>query len=70
MEIEKIISVSGKPGLYNIVTQTRTGFVVESLIDKKRMSLNIKSNVSLLSEISIYTYSDEVSLISILLLSS
>lgn len=65
MEIDKIISVSGKPGLFNIVTQTRSGFVVESLLDGKKLSLNIKSNVSLLSEISIYTYSEEVSLASV-----
>lgn len=65
MELDKIISVSGKPGLFNIVTQTRNGFLVESLLDGKKLSLNVKSNVSLLSEISIYTYSDEVSLASV-----
>ena len=62
MSIEKIISISGKPGLYQIITQTRTGFVVESLIDGKKLSLNLRSNVSLLSEISIYTYNEEVKL--------
>ncbi len=67
MAIDKIISISGKPGLFAILTQTRTGFLVESLLDKKRLSLNIKSNVSLLSEISIYTYGEEVSLSKVLL---
>ncbi len=62
MSIEKIISISGKPGLYQIITQTRTGFVVESLLDGKKLSLNLRSNVSLLSEISIYTYNEEVKL--------
>jgi hypothetical protein len=39
--------------------QTRTGFVAESLADGKKITVNLKSNVSLLSEISIYTYEGE-----------
>lgn len=62
MSLEKIISISGKPGLFQIVTQTRTGFLVESLLDGKKMSLNLKSNVSLLSEISVYTHGGEIKL--------
>ena len=39
--------------------QSRTGFVAESLTDGKKITVNLKSNVSLLSEISIYTYEGE-----------
>lgn len=42
--------------------QTRTGFVVESLADGKKVTIGMRSNVSLLSEISIYTLSGEVKL--------
>ncbi|GGH47110.1 hypothetical protein IA57_08835 [Mangrovimonas yunxiaonensis] len=59
MGLEKVLAISGKPGLFKLVTQTRTGFVAESLIDKKRMSVSIHQNVSLLSEIAIYTLSEE-----------
>jgi Domain of unknown function (DUF5606) len=59
MNLEKILSISGKPGLYLLKVQTRTGFVAESLIDGKKITVNLKSNVSLLSEISIYTYEAE-----------
>ncbi|MCG9791081.1 DUF5606 family protein [Flavobacterium algicola] len=59
MNLEKILSISGKPGLYVLRVQTRTGFVAESLSDGKKITVNLKSNVSLLSEISIYTYDGE-----------
>lgn len=62
MGLEKILAISGKPGLYKMVTQTRGGFVAESLVDKKRLSIRIHQNVSLLSEIAIYTLTEEVPL--------
>lgn len=62
MSLDKILSISGKPGLYKIVTQTRNGFVAESLLDNKRITVNIHSNVSVLSEIAMYTLTEEVPL--------
>jgi hypothetical protein len=59
MNLEKILAISGKPGLYLLQVQTRTGFIAESLMDGKKITVNMKSNVSLLSEISIYTYEAE-----------
>lgn len=59
MNLEKILAISGKPGLYVLKVQTRTGFVAESLVDGKKITVNLKSNVSLLSEISVYTYEGE-----------
>jgi len=62
MEFDKILSISGKPGLYELKNQTRTGIVAQSLVDGKKIQVNLRNNISLLSEISIYTYDDEVSL--------
>ena len=62
MSIERILAISGKPGLYDLKLQTRTGFVAESLIDGKKVTVGMRSKVSLLSEISIYTNSGEVRL--------
>jgi hypothetical protein len=62
MSIEKILAISGKPGLYELKLQTRTGFLAESLIDGKKITVGLRSNVSLLSEISVYTYDGEVRL--------
>ncbi len=62
MSLEKVLSISGKPGLFKLITQTRGGFVAESLIDKKRLSIGVQNNVSVLSEIAIYTLTEEVPL--------
>ena len=62
MSLDKILSIGGKPGLYKLLTQTRTGFVAESLIDKKRISVGLQNNVSVLSEIAIYTLEEELPL--------
>ncbi|MDC1230173.1 DUF5606 domain-containing protein [bacterium] len=62
MSLDKILSIAGKPGLFQIVTQTRTGAVVESLLDKKRITVGAHSNISILSEIAIYTLTEEVPL--------
>ena len=65
MEFSKIIAVSGKPGLYSAVSQTKTGFIVESLTEKKRFPIAATNNVSLLENIAIYTYEEEVPLLTI-----
>lgn len=62
MSLEKILSITGKPGLYELVTQTRTGFVAESLLDGKRITVGMRNNVSVLSEIAIYTLDKELPL--------
>ncbi|AXT50722.1 hypothetical protein D1818_07720 [Aquimarina sp. BL5] len=62
MSLDKILSISGKPGLYELKAQTRNGFVAESLADGKRLSVSIQNNVSILSEIAIYTFTEEVPL--------
>jgi len=62
MGLDKILAISGKPGLYKLVAQTRGGFVAESLIDNKKISVGIQQNVSVLSEIAIYTLTEEVPL--------
>ncbi len=66
MNVEKILAISGKPGLYLLQVQTRSGFVAESLLDGKKITVSLRSNVSLLSEISMYTYEEEKPLAEIL----
>lgn len=60
MNLTGIISISGKPGLSKIVSQTRTGLIVESLIDGKRTPVHGAERVSSLEDISIYTYEEDV----------
>jgi len=66
MNVEKILAISGKPGLFLLQVQTRSGFVAESLLDGKKITVSLRSNVSLLSEISMYTYEEEKPLAEIL----
>ncbi|MBC5833367.1 DUF5606 domain-containing protein [Flavobacterium sp. F372] len=65
MSFQKILAISGKPGLYELKVQTRSGFVAEALLDGKKITVGLRSNVSLLSEIAVYTYNEEVKLIEI-----
>ena len=66
MNVEKILAIAGKPGLYELKIQTRTGFVAESFIDGKKITVGLRSNVSLLSEISVYTSTEEKPLADVL----
>lgn len=54
MDLAKIISISGKPGLYQIINQTRGGVLAKSLLDGKKTSIGQTQRVSTLSDISIY----------------
>ena len=60
MELKDIASVSGKGGLFKIVSPTKSGVILESL-DSAKTKLIASSNqrISVLSEISIYTNSKE-----------
>jgi len=66
MNVEKILAIAGKPGLFELKIQTRSGFLAESLSDGKKITVGLRSNVSLLSEISMYTYSEEKPLVDIM----
>ncbi len=59
MNLDKILAIAGKPGLYSLKVQTRTGFVAESFLDGKKITVNLRTNVSLLTEISMYTNTEE-----------
>ena len=62
MNLEGILSIGGKPGLYKLVAQSRGGVIVESLNGDKRFPVTQASNVSALKDIAIYTYNEEVPL--------
>ncbi len=62
MNIDKIVSISGKPGLYQVISQGKNTIIVESLQDKKRLPVNSLNSISALSDIAIYTYDEEIPL--------
>ena len=66
MQLEKIISISGKPGLFTLVTQLKSGFIVEDISTGKKASISNSSQVSLLDNIAIYTFDKEVPLFEVM----
>lgn len=57
--LKEILSISGKPGLYKLVSQAKGMFVVESLVTGKRMPAYTNDKIISLGDISIYTESED-----------
>ena len=62
MDLSKILSIAGKPGLYEMISNTKNGVLVESLIDGKRIPAFSHERISSLEEISVFTETDDVPL--------
>lgn len=59
IDLTGIISISGQPGLFKIIAQSKNGIIVESLSDKKRTNIYASTKVSTLSDISMFTTGDD-----------
>jgi hypothetical protein len=62
MDLTGIISVSGMGGLFKVITQTRNGLMIESLLDGKRLPVFASHKISALEDISIYGLQDDIPL--------
>ncbi len=60
MDLKDILSVSGKPGLFKTIAQTKSGVIIESLIDGKRIQAFASDKISSLGEISIFTTGEDM----------
>jgi hypothetical protein len=60
--LKEILSMTGKPGLFKLVSQGKNMFIVESLIDGKRIPAYTKDKVVSLGDIAIFTETAEVPL--------
>ena len=61
-DLSKILSVSGQHGLYQYVAQARNGAIAESLSDKKKTVLDIRTRITSLADVSIFTDDGEMKL--------
>ena len=61
-DLARILSVSGHHGLYLYLAQARTGAIAEALSDKKRTCFDIKTRITTLADIAIYTSEGEMKL--------
>ncbi|MCQ2186346.1 MAG: DUF5606 domain-containing protein [Bacteroidales bacterium] len=62
----RILSVSGYPGLYRYVAQSRNGAIAESLATGARVNFPANGKITTLEDISIYTDEGEVRLRNVL----
>ncbi|MDR1556691.1 MAG: DUF5606 domain-containing protein [Tannerellaceae bacterium] len=60
--LKTILSISGKPGLFKLVSQGKSILIVESLADKQRIPAYAKDKVISLGDIAVYTEDEEVPL--------
>ncbi|MCK4570259.1 MAG: DUF5606 domain-containing protein [Bacteroidales bacterium] len=62
MDLTEIMSISGKPGLYKMLSHTKTGMLVESMDGQKKFPVFAHEKISSLEEISIFTETDDIPL--------
>jgi len=60
--LKEILSMTGKPGLFKLISQGKNMLIVESLIDGKRIPAYTKDKVVSLGDIAIFTETAEVPL--------
>ncbi|MCR5819507.1 MAG: DUF5606 domain-containing protein [Bacteroidaceae bacterium] len=65
--LEKILAISGKPGLYQLISRSNRGLIVETIgSDKRRMPIFSTDRVISLADIAMYTDEEEVPLCDVL----
>lgn len=62
MDLSKILSITGKPGLFQLISKTKSSFIVESLLDKKRIPAFSHDGVSTLDNIAIFTAEEDLAI--------
>lgn len=61
-DLSRILAVSGQHGLYQYIAQGRNGVIAECLADKKRVSFDLRSRITTLADIAIFTSEGELKL--------
>lgn len=64
--LKTILAISGKPGLYKLISQAKNMLIVEAVDSKKRMPIYASDKVISLGDIAMYTDNDEVALATVL----
>lgn len=64
--LKKILSISGKPGLYKLISQGRNMLIIESLKEQKRMPAYAHEKILSLGDIAMYTDEGEIPLIDVM----
>lgn len=64
--LKDILAVTGKPGLFKLVSRGNNMLIVESLLDGKRMPTYARDKIVSLADVSMFTEGDDVSLSEVL----
>lgn len=64
--LKNILSITGNPGLYKLVSRGNNMLIVESLIDGKRMPTYARDKIVSLAEVSMFTTGDDIALSEVL----
>lgn len=62
MDLSKIMTISGKGGLYKVISETRTGMLAESITDGRKVPVFATDRSSMLEDISVFTTEGEMPL--------
>lgn len=65
--LKNILAITGKPGLYKLVSRGTNMLIVESLVDGKRMPTYARDKIVALSDVSMFTNADDVPLSEVLI---
>ncbi len=65
MDLSKIFTIPGKAGVFELISQTKTGAIMESLIDGKRIPVFASDKISSLEEIGMFTSGEDIPLKSV-----
>ena len=66
-DLQKIFAITGYPGLFRHLSQGRNGIIVESMLNGKRMNAGGSMRVTALSDVAIYTDTEELPLRDVLI---
>ena len=60
--LKEILSITGKPGLFKIITSGKRTLLVEDMVSKKRFPLGQRDRVVCLGDIAMYTVGEDLPL--------
>ncbi len=64
--LKNILAITGKPGLYKLVSRGNNMLIVESLVDGKRMPTYSRDKIVALSDVSMFTNAEDIALSEVL----
>ena len=65
--LKNILAITGKPGLFRLVSRGNNMLIVESLTDGKRMPTYARDKIVNLADVSMYTTGDDIALNEVLI---